>query len=61
MRQLQGEKKPLQKSTLCEKKKKKTQDLNAVFNHLAVPLTQHGSLHVSLSLRGPKYWGQHKY
>lgn len=49
MRQSQGQKKPLQKSTLYEreKKKKHTQDLNAVFNHLAVLLTQHGSLHVS--------------
>lgn len=40
MRQLQGPKK--RAVYTCEH----TQDLNAVFNHLAVPLTQHGSLHV---------------
>jgi hypothetical protein len=33
-----------------------TVDLKAVFNHLAVPLTQRGSLHVSPTLRpGPGY------
>lgn len=47
MRQSQGQKKPSKSLHFKKKKKNNTQDLKAVFNHLAVPLTQHGSLHVS--------------